>query len=442
MTFVVCFLVALVALMFATPVAHATSTLYTNNCQSCHATPNTCAGCHAHGVHPSSAKSTVVITGATNKTSYTPGETVSVQISGGYRSGWVRAILYDQNMVELGRSTGPAGEGGGASFPITLTAPAPIAPGSYTWNVAWYGNKYDLTEVGKGPTVFGSRWTPDPNNSNHGQEIASTNQFTVTAAAAPIDKVGVFSNGAWYLDLNTSESWNGTPTDALRFFGGGLAGAVPVTGDWAGSGTTKMGVYVMNALKDVSNWYVDLNGNGVWDGPTVDGLYTFGDGLAGAVPVTGDWTGNGITRIGVFANGYWYLDLNGNGLWDGTPTDGLYTFGAGVAGAVPVTGKWTGTGATKIGVFANGYWYLDLNGNNVWDGTPTDGFYVFGSGLAGAVPVTGDWTGTGTTKIGVFVNGNWYLDLAGNAAWNGTSTDGLYSFGGGVPQAVPVIGKW
>jgi hypothetical protein len=56
-----------------------------------------------------------------------------------------------------------------------------------------------------------------------------------------------------------------------------------------------------------------------------------------------------------------------------------------------VAGNWTGTGTTKIGVSANGVWYLDLDGSGAWDGTPTDGLYFFGVGLTGAVPVTGNW---------------------------------------------------
>jgi len=94
-----------------------------------------------------------------------------------------------------------------------------------------------------------------------------------------------------------------------------------------------------------------------------------------------------VTLVGVYDNGVWYLDLNGNGAWDGTPTDGLYYFGGGLTGAVPVTGDWTGTGAMKIGVYVDGVWYLDLNGNGAWDGTPTDDLYYFGGGLTGAVPV-------------------------------------------------------
>src|SRR3954453_4001233 len=40
----------------------------------------------------------------------------------------------------------------------------------------------------------------------------------------------------------------------------------------------------------------------------------------------------------------------------------------------------------QIGVFRSGTWYLDSNGNNFWDGTPTDSIGFFGQ--AGDKPVT------------------------------------------------------
>jgi hypothetical protein len=35
----------------------------------------------------------------------------------------------------------------------------------------------------------------------------------------------------------------------------------------------------------------------------------------------GDWTGGGVTQIGFYRNGTWYLDWNGNGKWDGCDID-------------------------------------------------------------------------------------------------------------------------
>ncbi|MGE5284207.1 MAG: Ig-like domain-containing protein [Actinomycetota bacterium] len=105
-------------------------------------------------------------------------------LTGGYRAGWVRAYLYDNVGVQVDISTGTNGLGGGATFPgpITLTGTAPTAAGTYTFTAAWYGNRFDLAQVG-GTTTFGPNWTPDPSNPNHGQEKIATNSFTVTAAA-------------------------------------------------------------------------------------------------------------------------------------------------------------------------------------------------------------------------------------------------------------------
>jgi hypothetical protein len=171
-----------------TPQASAYSSFYSTYCTGCHGTSSasTCAGCHAHGTHGDSSKSGLNLTAVTDKTSYQPGETVSVTINGGYRSGWVRAILYNGDPaaggVEVARSTGPSGEGGGQSFPIALTGKAPATAGTYKFSASWYGNKYDLTDAGAGTTVFGPKWTPDPSNPNHGQEIVATNSFTVVSS--------------------------------------------------------------------------------------------------------------------------------------------------------------------------------------------------------------------------------------------------------------------
>jgi len=52
-----------------------------------------------------------------------------------------------------------------------------------------------------------------------------------------------------------------------------------------------------------------------------------------------------------------------------------------------------------------------------------------GFGQAGDIPVVGDWTGTGTAKIGVFRDGNWALDLNENRQWDGCAVDGCFGFG-------------
>ncbi len=155
-----------------------------------------------------------------------------------------------------------------------------------------------------------------------------------------------------------------------------------------GIGTTKIGVY----RGSTGTWYLDLNGNTSWDGPGRDAVNGWG-GDASDIPVVGDWNGTGTTKIGVYqqSTGTWYLDLNGNRSWDGPPVDGVIGWG-GHASDMPVVGDWSGSGTTNIGVYrgSTGTWFLDLNGNLRWDGPGSDAVFVWGS-LVGDTPVVGAW---------------------------------------------------
>jgi hypothetical protein len=77
--------------------------------------------------------------------------------------------------------------------------------------------------------------------------------------------------------------------------------------------------------------------------------------------VVGDWSGSGTSKAGLFLNGTWYLDTNGDGLWDQADYFGL-------AGDIPLAGDWGGSGKSNIGVYRTGYWILDMNGNGILDG--------------------------------------------------------------------------
>jgi uncharacterized membrane protein len=181
-----------VAILHA-PRAAAYSSYFSPNCATagCHVTStSTCNGCHSHGTHSSSSKSDVNVAGTLGKTSFAAGETVSVTVTGGYRNGWVRVVLFDQNGTELARSSCPGGMGGCSTsvYPVTLTAPAPTTAGTYTWSVAWYGNKFDAGGAsfgsGTSTTIRPGSFTPDPNNPNHGHQTVALQAFTVTAPAS------------------------------------------------------------------------------------------------------------------------------------------------------------------------------------------------------------------------------------------------------------------
>ena len=268
--------------------------------------------------------------------------------------------------------------------------------------------------------------------SNETTKIGFINGYVnVTNATS---KVGVYRNGYWYLDSNGNGTWDGAYNDTVFYLGG--TGNLSVVGDWSGNGKDKIGIF-----GGLGHWYLDFNGNGVWDGPPIDKAFYWGK-IPGDIPVTGDWTGDGITKTGIFRpGGHWYLDMNNNGTWDGTPTDKTFFWGK-QPGDIPVAGDWTGDGITKTGIFrAGGHWYLDMNNNGTWEGTPPDKEFFWGK-QPGDIPVTGDWTGDGITKTGIFrPTVGFYLDLNNNGVYDGPPTDMFIPFGR-LAGDKPVIGKW
>lgn len=83
-------------------------------------------------------------------------------------------------------------------------------------------------------------------------------------------------------------------------------------------------------------WGLDSNANDTFD-PGIDRDWVLGD-FNGAQPVIGDWNGDGRDRAGVFSNGSWFLDDNGNGMWDGAPANRVFHFGT--VGDAPMPGRW------------------------------------------------------------------------------------------------------
>jgi len=249
-------------------------------------------------------------------------------------------------------------------------------------------------------------------------------------------EIGVYhpSTRVFYLDYNGNGAWNGASVDRQYTFG--MTGDMPIIGDWNGDGTMEIGVY--RPLTRV--FYLDYNGNGAWNGASVDRQYTFG--MTGDMPIIGDWNGDGTMEIGVYrpSTRVFYLDYNGNGVWNGASVDRQYTFG--VTDDIPIIGDWNGDGTMEIGVYhpSTRVFYLDYNGNGVWNGASVDRQYTFG--MTGDMPIIGDWNGDGTMEIGVYHPSTrvFYLDYNGNGVWNGASVDRQYTFG--VAGDIPITGKW
>ena len=180
-------------------------------------TTPTCNGCHAHGTHSNSAKDNLNFTAITDASTYNVGDTITIDIDGGYKSDWVRVTVYDGSGNVVAQSKGTCDNttssgsacSNGASMPISLTTTA-NATGTQMWTAAWYGNNSDIGSSSGGVngtqsmSVAEQGWLPDATNANHGEEIVTIAAFTVndsgtgggtTPAPAPDPTTATTSSG-------------------------------------------------------------------------------------------------------------------------------------------------------------------------------------------------------------------------------------------------------
>jgi hypothetical protein len=220
----------------------------------------------------------------------------------------------------------------------------------------------------------------------------------------------------------TADPWHVLSYAPSTFYG--EATDLPIVGDWTGSGTKRIGIFRNGT------WILDTNGNGTIDAS--DRTVVFGQ--AGDIPVVGDWRGTGHIALGLFRQGTFILDLSGH--LSGVPTglkDATYSFGQG--GDIPIVADWSGSGTTKVGVFRNGLWLVDYNGDGVFNGL--DRSYVYGQ--AGDFPVVGDWDSSGNPpKIGIYRAGLWVLDYDGDNVWTVPGLNEM-SLGFGFAGYTPLV---
>jgi len=394
----------------------------------------------------------VTVSGATSPGSGTINLNVAANPSPGARS--LRLYIAD-TYVSLNQT----GTQGGCSFTVSVPSLGTEPSGTVLWsgglvtisvtttsgctwtsssNVSWATVSGSPGTTGSGSVTFSL--TPNyPGTGSRTGSVTVAGQTITLTELAPSASVGIFRFGFfWLLDVDGNQQFDSPPDQAFPF--GGIPGDIPITGDWNGNGHTKVGVYrPSNGL-----FILDTNGDGVFDAG--DAVYNLGVGTQpGDLPVVGDWNGDGRTKVGLFRQGFfWILDYNGNGVFE-QGIDKTYAFG-GVSGDVPVVGDWTGTGTSKIGLVRYGYfWILDANGNGAFDGTGPGQDYAFAfGGIPGDVPVVGDWNASGTSKVGVFRFGFfWVLDANGNRVFDGTGPgqDLAFPFGG-LSGDKPVVGRW
>ena len=280
---------------------------------------------------------------------------------------------------------------------------------------------------------------------------------------------GVYMNVSWQSYDMGQTQWiiynTQGKAEASFLFGPGFGTAV--AGDFNGDGIAEMAVFFDGY------WLVDLNGNGTWDD---DDLW-IKMGSENDQPVVGDWDGDGKTDIGVFGP-EWPGDLNAMRKEPGLPTDlnqkvslrptnvppdpqdapaGLramkhtnrgrvrldvidHVFRYGAESDRAIVGDFNGDGTKQIGVYRNGTWHIDYNGNGQWDAEDIE---AKTNHKEGDFPIVGDFTGEGVDRIGIYTpsTGRVTIDTNGNYQFdNGDLV--FYLEGIDDVEAFPVVGDF
>ncbi len=205
---------------------------------------------------------------------------------------------------------------------------------------------------------------------------------------------------------------------ATRSFVYGLAGDLPLVGDWDGNGSETPGVY-----RPAEATFYLRNSN---TGGAADIVFRYGTPGIGQWPVVGDWDGNGTDTIGVFNlnTAQWLLRNTNNG----GNADTTFTYGT--QGDLPVVGDWNGNGSTAVGVRRGNTWLL-RNHNSGGNAE-----IAFTYGRAGDFPLVGDWNGNRTEGIGVVQGNTWLLRYSLSAG------DPQITFAYGRTGDIFVTGDW
>ncbi|HQR07911.1 MAG TPA: M36 family metallopeptidase [Gemmatales bacterium] len=297
-------------------------------------------------------------------------------------------------------------------------------------------------------------------------------------------ELGFYANGSANIDLNGDFIVNpgaNVGDDAIipyapngaAVFSGQFYDPVVGTVD----GFDRLGTYGKQGTRYV--FRLDFNNDGDFNDP---GETTIQTSLQiNGLPIAGNWGPSAVnlvnglltgSNVGVFDGTTWYLDANGNNIIE-TAAAGDRVLKGNMKG-LPFTGDFDGDGATDLGTYLNGVFYLDLSVNDL--GGLVTGFtnYTFRatlplqtSGTASklARPVAADFDGDGITDIGLFIpnqttvpagQANWFLMNSNGTPWDIAVPSGTVrgfknaatGFGNdiaatyGSAKALPVVGNF
>ena len=261
-------------------------------------------------------------------------------------------------------------------------------------------------------------------------KLASRNAFSVEGAMQlagdfngdGIDELALFKDGEWLIDINGNGEWDRSDLWAKL----GAVGDLPVVGDWDGDGKDDIGIWGVSwrgdgaaierepGLPDPENMRTTTPKNlppqeleqsavrllqrserGEARSDVID--HVFGFGTRGDQPIAGDFNGGGVSTLGIFHDGLWVLDTNGDGQIDRSK-DRMIQFGQ--TGDKPLVGDFNGDGTDQIAVVRGNQVLVDSNGNGQLDVTDKV-FEIQGDGLE---VIAGDFDGDGVDEAAFYAH--------------------------------------
>ncbi len=236
------------------------------------------------------------------------------------------------------------------------------------------------------------------------------------------DTIGAFNPTTDTFFLRNSNDSGAADITPFNLIGGN--NAIPISGDWNGDGVDTVGVY----NPDTAQFrLINANTGGI----VVDTIFNFG--MPGWVPIAGDWNNDGIDTIGVYnpATATFFLkNTNTGGVAD------VPVFNYGIPNWVPIAGDWNGNGMDTIGAYnaATATFFLRNSNDSGVASVP-----AFNYGIPNWVPFVGDWNNNGTDTVGVHNPGTATTFLRNS---NDSGVADVPAFNFGQAGWVPLAGKW
>ncbi|TWU05881.1 MSCRAMM family protein [Stieleria varia] len=350
-----------------------------------------------------------------------------------------------------------------ATPPPISVAPAPLDTFEQTKRLVVISQPAQVLPPMVADTTSNVTWHLSVINGGFPRGISDEPDLVASVSARTVHRNGTegdYAKGRW--QLMTLE---GQILQKSRGVTLGDSRAVALVGNFDGEAGDEVAIYV------AGRWYVDLNGNGVWDA----GDLWIKLGTDMDRPVVGDWDGDGKDDIGIFGR-QWERDefrvRQDAGLPDpanarrrrpnyhnrfvsaetrmegrerllvrgedlqlrADAVDHVFQFGEEVD--TPISGDWNGTGIDQIAVFRGGTWMLDSDG----DGRHAKDEATFEFGEPGDQPVVGDFNGDGIDEVAVVRGDEWIIDIDGDHKLTGN--DKRIKLKRMSADSQPIAGDW